>query len=255
MAHRILRHALRMNRERTSARIPPLLDDVVAAALSRRERDDPVVPVTGGPAGNAVLTAWIGIVLLVLLVAQLLTLFDVWGFLTWHIAIGLLLIPPALAKTASTGWRMIRYYAGHRGYRRAGPPPLLLRLLGPLVVVSTVAVLASGVVLILIDPVNTRASLISVAGFRADWVTVHQASFAVWSAATGVHVLARIGPAVRLVSARSRAWRPVPGAPLRTAALAMVALIAAGTAVITMRVDNSGVQPEPVHFAQRPPHP
>jgi hypothetical protein len=34
-------------------------------------------------------------------------------------------------KSASTGWRIVRYYAGTPPYQQAGPPPMLLRLLGP----------------------------------------------------------------------------------------------------------------------------
>ena len=58
---------------------------------------------SGGPAGNAVLTAWTGLTLLVPGVAELLTLFDVRGLITWHVAMGALLVPPALVKTGSTG--------------------------------------------------------------------------------------------------------------------------------------------------------
>src|SRR3954470_5743399 len=90
--------------------------ETVEVALGRTHRDDPVLPGTGGPAGNAVLTAWTGLVLLVLGVAELLTLFDVRGLLSWHVAIGALLVPPALLKTASTGWRLVRYYTGNPPY-------------------------------------------------------------------------------------------------------------------------------------------
>ena len=57
------------------------------------------------------------------------------------------MIPPAVLKIASTGWRFVRYYAGAPAYRRKGPPPVLLRLLGPVVVILTVVLLASGVAL------------------------------------------------------------------------------------------------------------
>ena len=63
----------------------------------------------------------------------------------------------ALLKTAATGWRMVRYYAGNEPYQKAGPPPTLMRLLGPLVVLSTLGLLASGVVLVLIGLPFTRA--------------------------------------------------------------------------------------------------
>jgi hypothetical protein len=77
--------------------------------VAHRPRTDPVLAGSGGPAGNAVLTAWTGLTLLVLSVAELLTLFDVRGLISWHVAIGALLVPPALVKTASTGWRIARY--------------------------------------------------------------------------------------------------------------------------------------------------
>jgi hypothetical protein len=41
-------------------------DDAVAEATGRHRRRDPVRPVTGGPAGNARLTAWLGALLLTL---------------------------------------------------------------------------------------------------------------------------------------------------------------------------------------------
>jgi hypothetical protein len=100
-------------------------------ALGRTARADPILDVTGGPAGNARLTAWAGVLLLVLYAAELLTLLDVHGLISWHLVIGALLIPPALLKTATTGWRILRYYTGREPYRVAGPPPLLLRIPGP----------------------------------------------------------------------------------------------------------------------------
>src|SRR3954452_15080190 len=106
------------------------LQEAGATALGREHREDPVLPGSGGPAGNARLTAWTGLVLLVLFLAELVTLLDVRGLISWHVALGVLLIPPALLKTASPGWRILRYYPGSRPSREAGPPPLLLRVLG-----------------------------------------------------------------------------------------------------------------------------
>src|SRR6185369_10099690 len=137
---RIARHGQRVKTIDARA----LAEQTYAEAIGRTHRDDPVRPGTGGPAGNARLTAWTGVVLLALFAAELVTLLDVRGLIGWHVAVGVLLVPPALVKTGSTGWRIIRYYTGDRSYRRAGPPPGPLRILGPLVVVSTLAVLASG---------------------------------------------------------------------------------------------------------------
>src|SRR5438309_11249472 len=122
--------------------------ELVDEAAGRSHRQDGVLPRTGGPAGNARLTAWTGVILFVLFVAELVTLLDVRGLISWHVALGVLLIPPALLKTASTGWRILRYYTGSRPYREAGPPPLFLRILGPLVVAATLALLGTGLVLI-----------------------------------------------------------------------------------------------------------
>src|SRR3954449_3454145 len=134
--------------------------ETVSVALGHAHRDDPVLSGTGGPAGNALLTAWTGLVLLVLGVAELLTLLDVRGLISWHVAVGALLVPPALVKTATTGWRVVRYYRGNPAYSEAGPPPMVLRLLGPIVVVSTLALLATGVVLIVLGQDDSRRSVI-----------------------------------------------------------------------------------------------
>ncbi len=201
-------------------------------ATGRRRRDDPVRPRTGGPAGNATLTAWTGLLLLVLFLAELVTLLDVHGLISWHIAIGALLVPPALLKTATTGWRIVRYYLGDADYRAAGPPPTLLRLLGPLVVASTLGVLGTGVALVLLGEQTSRQTLVTVLGQRVDAVTLHQATFAVWAVATGLHTLSRLVPAVRTALLRPPDDPRPPGRGRRTAVLAVVALLAALTAVL-----------------------
>jgi hypothetical protein len=210
----------------------------VSVALGREDRDDAVLAGTGGPAGNAVLTAWTGLVLLVLGVAELLTLIDIRGLISWHVAVGALLVPPALAKTGSTGWRILRYYGGSAAYAEAGPPPLPLRLLGPMVVVSTLALLGTGVVLVVLGEDDSRRALVSVLGFRVDWITLHQAAFAVWATATGLHLLARIVPALRLTFLADRTRR-VPGGLGRLAVLLAVAGAAAVLAVVLVRADGS----------------
>jgi hypothetical protein len=211
----------------------PLQDltaDVLAEAVGRRRRDDPVEPGTGGPAGNARLTAWLGWILLVLFVAELVTLLDVNGLISWHVAVGVLLVPPALAKTGTTGWRILRYYTGERSYRSAGPPPMLLRLLGPLVIFGSLGVLGSGLALIALGPDRSRHVLLSALGQRVDAVTVHQAFFAGWAVVTGLHVLARIVPAVGLTGGRAA----VPGRPGRLAVLTAVVVAAVITTVLLL---------------------
>ncbi len=207
-----------------------LTADVLAEATGRRQRLDAIAPGGGGPAGNARLTAATGLVLLVLFLAELVTLLDVTGLIGWHVAIGVLLVPPALLKTASTGWRIVRYYGGDRDYRASGPPPMLLRLLGPLVVLSTLGLLGSGLALIALGPEASRYALIQALGQRVDAVTVHQAFFACWAVATGLHVLARLVPAVALAVRRSA----VPGGRRRLAAIALTVIVAAITAALLL---------------------
>jgi hypothetical protein len=208
--------------------------DVLDEALGRTRRSDPVLPGAGGPAGNARLTAWTGVLLFVLFVAELVTLIDVRQLIGWHLVIGTLLVPPALLKTGTTGWRIVGYYTGRRPYRDAGPPPLLLRILGPLVVAGTLAVLGSGLLLILLGPNTSRRTLLDVLGQRIDTVTIHQATFAVWAVVTGLHTLARLVPAIRLTVAPTRAGRPVPGRGRRVGVLVVTVGIAAVSAALVL---------------------
>lgn len=218
--------------------LPDLITSVLNEATGAHQREDPVLPRTGGPAGNALLTAWTGMVLLVLSVAELLTLLDVRGLISWHVAIGALLVPPALLKTASTGWRMARYYSGNAPYQEAGPPPTLLRLLGPLVVISTLGLLATGTVLVLIGQQSSHHVFMTVAGLRINLITLHQATFIAWAAATGVHLLGRIVPALRIVL-RSRGLPSIPGWTIRWATISVVIIGAAILAVVLVGQDNS----------------
>lgn len=170
-----------------------------------------------GVEGNSRLTAGAGALIFVLLAAEGVTILSVRGLLNAHVFLGMLLIPPVLVKTASTGWRFFRYYKGSPAYVRKGPPPPLLRLLGPAVVVLTVAVLASGVALILVPASSQRLLL-----------QVHKASFVLWFAVTAVHVLGHLLETARLAPADwvRRSRRQVAGAGTRQWLL--VASVAAG---------------------------
>jgi hypothetical protein len=215
------------------------LRETVDSALGKLHRDDPVLPRTGGPAGNAQLTALIGLVLLVLFLAELVTLIDMHGLISWHIAIGVALVPPSLAKTATTGWRIVRYYAGVRPYRQAGPPPLLLRLLGPLVVGGTLAVLGSGLALIPLGPDAGRRTLFAALGQQVSPLTIHQASFIVWAVATGLHVLARAVPAFGIVTTSGPNGRRPGGTATRGVILLTTLAVAAVAAAILLASSHS----------------
>ena len=203
--------------------VPHLIEDVLREACGRAQRRNAVTAPSGGPAGNALLIAWTGLLLLVFIAAELVTLLDVRALIDWHVAIGVLLVPPALLKTAATGWRVLRYYTDSEPYRTAGPPPTLLRVLGPLVVASTLGLLASGVLLIAVGEERGRRTLVSALGQRVDLVTVHQALFIAFAVSTGLHLLARTVPTLALTSGRAGRLgdaTAVPGSGRRLLALA-----------------------------------
>jgi hypothetical protein len=152
-----------------------------------------------GPNGNEELTARTGMVLLVLFAALGVTIIRIGSLLWLHLFLGLLLIGPVALKLGSTGYRFARYYTGNLDYKEKGPPPLALRLLAPGVVLSTVAVFATGIVLLFLGP-----------GDRGQWGLVHKLSFFAWLAATGVHVLGHLPgmPAALTASRRARAELP-----------------------------------------------
>jgi hypothetical protein len=141
---------------------------------------------TGGADGNERLTGLTGLVLLVLFAAEGVTIMSVRRLLTLHFFLGMLLIGPVVLKACSTGYRFVRYYTGAAAYRRKGPPALLLRLLGPVVVVTSVAVIGTGVMLALTGPGGST------------WLFLHKASFVLWFGAMTVHVLAYVWRLPRL---------------------------------------------------------
>lgn len=206
-----------------------LVDDLISEVTGRRVRQDAVVAPTGGPAGNAQLTAWTGVLLLALVIAELVTLLDINGLISWHVALGVLLIPVALLKTVSTGWRIARYYTGQPVYRTAGPPPTLLRVLGPLVIASTLGLLASGVLLIAVGPGRGRRALLTVLGQRVDLVTVHQVLFFAFAFFAGLHLLARAVRVIELITGRAHR---APGGPNRVPGWGRRTAIYLGTAVV-----------------------
>jgi hypothetical protein len=179
--------------------------------------------VRGGTDGNERLTAASGVVLLLLLAAEGVTIVFIRPLTSAHVFIGMLLIPPVALKLASTGWRFGRYYAGAREYGLKGPPLLPLRLLAPLVVASTLAVLGTGVALLAMGPGNDFV------------VGLHKDAFVVWLVATGVHVLAYLPRLPRLVAGDWRRGDAVAGSVARRALLAGAVVAGAILALATIR--------------------
>jgi hypothetical protein len=151
----------------------------------------------GGPPGNEQLTAATGAVLLALLAALGVTIVRIGQLLNVHLFLGMLLIGPVALKMGSTGYRFVRYYAGNPAYRRKGPPAIEMRLLAPLVVISTLVVFASGVVLLAVGP-----------SARGTWFPIHKYSFFVWLAVTVLHVLGHLTDLPGALRADRRHGRP-----------------------------------------------
>ena len=103
---------------------------------------------------NRRLTAAARAALLAAIAAELATLANLGALLSVHVFVGVLMAGPLAVKLASTGWRFVRYYAGSPAYVREGPPPLALRMLAPLLVASTLAVVGTGFALVVTGPAH-----------------------------------------------------------------------------------------------------
>jgi hypothetical protein len=128
-------------------------------------------------------------VLFVLLAAEGVTILGVSSHLRAHMFIGMLLVPIVILKIASTGYRFARYYTGDAGYVDKGAPATVLRILGPFVVVLTVAVFATGIGLGMGGPGHHTLLLL------------HKASFILWFGAMTVHVVGHLLETPRLAAA------------------------------------------------------
>lgn len=145
--------------------------------LSTRPRHRRPPDETEGVAGNERLTALTGAVLLAGFAVEGVTLLRLSQLLTLHFFLGLLLIGPVLLKICSTGYRFTRYYTGAPAYVQKGPPAPLPRVLGPFVIVTSLAVLGTGVILAIVGPAS------------GPWLFLHKATFVLWFGAMTIHVL------------------------------------------------------------------
>jgi hypothetical protein len=174
----------------------------------------------GGTEGNEALTIAAAVVLTLLLMAEGITLLKMDSLLSIHMIIGLVLIPPALLKIGSTGYRFARYYTHSRPYVDKGPPPMVLRLLAPVLVLTTVGIFITGVLLLSL-------------GHKSDQlVFLHKVSFFVWAGTFAIHFLWHLPAVLRsLPDYRRRAHaRRVAGSGLR--GMLVAASLGAGVALV-----------------------
>ena len=164
------------------------------------------------PEGNARLTAGTAVLLFLLFAVEGFTVLSVGTLLTAHVFVGVLLLGPIMLKIGSTTWRFVRYYRADPAYREKGPPPILLRLLGPFVVVLSLAVVLSGIGLIVGAPSSWHDRLLF----------VHKATFVLWFGAMTVHILGHLLETARMAPRDwlRRSRRSVPAASARQLAIA-----------------------------------
>jgi hypothetical protein len=184
----------------------------------------------GGVEGNARLTGIVAAALFVVLAAEAVTLLQVRQLISVHVFVGMLLVPLVVLKTVSTGYRFAHYYAGDPAYRRKGPPHPILRVTGPILVLTSLALLGSGIALL---------ALGHSVGHQYLWV--HKAIFFVWGALIAIHVLGHLRETVTLASAdwreraaRRRAAPRVVGARSRTTVLAVTLVVGVVLAVVSL---------------------
>lgn len=162
-----------------------------------------------GVEGNARMTALLGAALLVAFLAEGVTILSVNQLFTWHVFIGLFIVPVVCAKLATTGYRFFKYYRGAASYRTKGAPHPVLRITAPLLVVSTISLLAAGIVALAVGPRHSDT-----------WITVHQGSAIAWVSLAAIHVIGHALETWRLTAAEVRADPPLAGRGPRTAVAA-----------------------------------
>jgi hypothetical protein len=109
-------------------------------------------------------------------------------------------------------------------------------LLGPLVVLTSLAVLGTGLALIALGS-GHGGSLGSFAGFRLDALTLHKAAFVLWLAVTSLHTLGRLIPAVFLVGKRIGP-HVVPGGSLRVGVLVFTVAVSVLTGALVLSLSS-----------------
>ena len=188
---------------------------------------------TGGAEGNERLTAMTGSVLLVLLLVECYTILRIDHLLTLHVFLGMLLLGPVTLKAGLVLYRFARYYTGSGPYRRKGPPALLLRLIGPVIMLLTACVFGSGIMLAVVGP--------SYDGSGSDWLTIHRISFIAWAFFITIHVLAYVWRLPRLLAAEARTGRAMEVLGGRGTRLALLlASLLAGLVIALLTVHLAG---------------
>jgi hypothetical protein len=197
---------------------------MTARTVAQHRRPRPVA----SPEGNEHLTAMTGAVLLVGFAIEGLTILQLHRLLWLHFVVGFLLLGPVTLKICSTLYRFARYYTRSQPYVRRGPPAPLLRILGPLVVLTSLAVLGTGVILAYVGP------------GPGNWLFLHKVSFVLWFGVMTIHVCAYAPRLPRLLRRDRRRASPAtaPGGAARYLALAAALAVGVLVAAVTMHLSG-----------------
>jgi hypothetical protein len=207
-----------LDRSATALEAPP----AVALSASRRRRRRRVSWLGGGTAGNEQLVATVGVVLIALFAVMGITILRIHQLLDVHMFVGILLAGPIGLKLGATGYRFARYYTGDAAYRRKGPPKLSLRLLAPVLVLSTLSLFSSGLVLMLEGASRSPRIML-----------IHKASFVIWIGVAGLHVLSHLpGLGRSLRAVRGGHLSVAPGAAGRWLAVSLAVVAGLALAIV-----------------------
>jgi hypothetical protein len=152
--------------------------------------------------GNERLTALASAALLVFLLTELASTPRLNALLPAHIFVGVLIAGPLTLKLASVGYRFVRYYLGADAFVRKGPPRLVLRLMAPLLVATTLVLMATGIALVVTGPDDP-----------GPFVGLHNLTFVLWLPLFAIHLFAYVRRVPHVVSADlgGRETEAVPG--------------------------------------------
>jgi hypothetical protein len=224
-----------------------------AAELQRLDAGEQISPASalwsrlsaGGPAGNERLTAVTAASLLALLAIEGVTIIQLRQLIWLHLFVGMALVPAVALKLASTGWRFIRYYTGSEPYVRKGPPHLIMRASAPFLILSTVAVLGTGVALLLAGP-----------GSRDTVLPLHKLSFFIWLGFFALPVLVHVTgvPAALRAEYRPRGRGAAKPAGRAGRSLAVAVALAAGVILAVAVLPQFSPWQQPAIFAHHHHH-
>ncbi len=212
-----------------------VLTEKLPAPPARGAHDD-------GVEGNARLTSITGVALFLIIAVEGVTILQIRQLISVHVFIGMLLVPLVLLKTATTGYRFSRYYLGDPRYSSKGAPNPILRITAPLLVLSSLALLGTGIALIALGR-----------SVGHQYLQYHKLSFFLWIAVLGIHVLGHARETLTLASAdwqerdyRGEAEHRVAGARARLSLL--VVTVAVGLVLGLASLSWVGTWHHIVHF-------